>query len=111
MSVVLSWKDEDRKVIQKTKGTPRYETLPLVPSYSKTLRASEPVAAIAAKQITTTRASMTAYSTAVGPSSRSRNCHTCRVSVLIRAALLHAGRTIDQEPDTPVCRALLPKLL
>src|SRR5947209_4541517 len=51
----------------------------LFPTYWKVLEALEPRELIAAMQTTMIRASMTAYSTAVGPSSAFRNFTTPRV--------------------------------
>ena len=48
----------------------------LVPTYVNVLLAFEPSALIAAMHTTMIRASMTAYSTAVGPSSEARKCLT-----------------------------------
>src|SRR5205807_1287828 len=83
---------------------PNYEpTLTALPTLVKVALALEPSVLMAVMQTTIIRASMTAYSTAVGPSSRLTKLTRCCVNLRIERSLPKRFRHYESEtrwPDT-----------
>src|SRR5258708_12680925 len=88
------------------------ETLMALPTFVKVPLALEPRVVIAVMQTTMIRASMTAYSTAVGPSSRFRNstanCVNLRMSLIPFAWTQKILQTGDSQPNPPLPHPTLP---